>query len=477
MSHLKTCATAASFFFLLFVALVFPFQDADLFFYLGLGRLIFETGSLPVQDPYLFQFKDWHIQHEWLSYIVFYFSYWLGSWWGILSLKIALWGGAFAALISSARQWKIPQGFSFPLLLLVGLACSHRFVERASLFSDVGLMLLTAGLLSRRLWQSRHFVWILPLSFALWVNLHPGFVLGLVLLTAAVVLQGRQATRQQWGTVLLSYLAVLVNPLFVEGALYPLQTAFKDEWALHRKLNFEWMPTFSEPFLSTWEVKALILVLIVTGWLMVLTLLRKRKGHWFAVFAFAVFVYLAQNASRFMTTSALGFAVVAFYFWHQLNWSFSEKWESRLRVFCAIVFLSMGVWILNNGYNSASGKREFAVGIEASPFPVGAVQFLQKNNLQGRIFNEYEWGSFFIWELNRPESLFIHGHVDDPRILAYEYHGMNTSREFFEDSVRRHDFRFFILDVTKLHPDLPIVQHLKSWKVIYQDQRAVIWAR
>lgn len=464
------------FLFLLCAALVFPFQDGDLFFYLSLGRTFFETGSMPSEDPYLFTLKDWHIAHQWLFYILFYAAYWLADWAGILILEMSLWLLAFGFMARAARQWKIPASLALVLILFVALSCVHRFVPRASLVSDVSLALL-AGYFLRSQIPSRKVLWVLPLLFLVWVNLHPGFILGLAVVGAYLVTHWKTVPRWLWAAGPLSALAVLINPLFVEGALYPVTTAFKEEWNYHRKFNYEWMPTFQEPFLSTWEVQCLIVLLAMTSLLVVWKIWRKPRGSLFAVILLGLAIYLAQDASRFMPTSALLCGFIGLWALREAPIPFKEIWDRGLQAAWALGFAVVTLIILNDGYVAASGHRKPGVGIDMSQFPVKAVEFIEKNGIQGRIFNQYDWGSYLVWALNRPDSLFIHGHVDDPMLLGRGYHGMNASREFFEKSVRDYNLQYFLLDRAKLAVKPPILGFLQSWTLIYQDETSVLWKR
>ena len=464
------------FFLALFIALCFPIQDGDLFFYLSMGRLIFETGTIPATDAFLFSFQDWHVYHEWLSYLFFYGSYYLGGYAGVILLKAILWMAAFAGILFCARRWKVQDLLICAVLILVAVTCSHRFVERASLFSDLLLALLTAILLGPKL-PPRKIQWLFPLIFVFWVNTHGGFPAGLLLITAYVILKGKNSPGWLWLTLVFSYLSCLVNPDFLQGALYPFRTIFKPEWAIYRTMNTEWLPTFQSAFLSTWEVKSLIVLILVSGSLVIFKLWKNPRQNLFILFVFVMNLYLAQNASRFMCTSALGFSLVILTALRSINWKIPQRLEAGFKVVFSVGLLGLTVWIFNFGYRPASGMREFGFGVDLPSFPTKAVQFIKDHQLKGHFFNQYEWGSYLIWNLDLKKSFFIHSHIDNPLYFKNDYYGMSRSQDFFDQSVKKYDINYFVLDRGRLATNPPpgILVSLNRYKLIYDDGLAVIF--
>src|SRR5688500_15106529 len=78
-------------FLFLVLALSLPIHTGDIFFYLSMGRMFFALGSFSDLDPFLSTYKDWHIHHEWFSYVLYYVFRWLAGRSGVIALKIAMW--------------------------------------------------------------------------------------------------------------------------------------------------------------------------------------------------------------------------------------------------------------------------------------------------------------------------------------------------------------------------------------------------
>lgn len=99
-------------------------------------------------------------------------------------------------------------------------------------------MALVSYLLYLYKWRGLDRLWLLPLVFALWSNLHGGYVLGLLLITAMLggetlnhLLARRGPEVLAWARVgrllawmLAAILAVLVNPNGLNTWLIPFQT-------------------------------------------------------------------------------------------------------------------------------------------------------------------------------------------------------------------------------------------------------------
>lgn len=466
----------AAFAALLCILLATPIIDGDVFFALSLGRWLFHDGLLPSTDPFLYTLKDWHVLHQWLTYPIFYLFHSAGGASGLFILRLVLWLLIFAILIRKSVEWMVPQSLALLILLVALIPSSYRFIDRASVFSDFILIWMTSQFLSSPLLH-RRLLFILPVVFGVWVNLHAGFVIGLALYTGYVVTRWRRASPLTWLSLACSYVACLLNPDFINGALFPLETAFKPEWAMYRAINFEWMPTFEEPFLSTWEVRTLIILLLSCFFLLLWAWFKNWRRITFALFAFCVYAYLAQSAARFMSTSALGFSLLAIYSLSISGFHIRKRIERYFSVALATLCLGLCGWVIFQGYPSVTGHRSIAIGLDEKSFPVAAAQFIQENKLEGRIFNQYEWGSFLVWSLDRRDNLFIHTHIDDPKLLVDGYYGTGRTAAQFEETVQKFNIRYFLLEskILKMQPPPALLSSLASWKILYQDETAVLW--
>jgi hypothetical protein len=108
-------------------------------------------------------------------------------------------------------------------------------------------------------------------------------------------------------------------------------------------------------------------------------------------------------------------------------------------------------------------------------YPRAALEFMQQQHINGRIFNDYGWGGYMEW--NAPQlKPFIDGRAD-----IFVYNGV------FEDFLTATAIKepFAILDKYKidyvfLQPKQPLsylLEHSPAWRMIYSDKVAVLFER
>jgi hypothetical protein len=108
--------------------------------------------------------------------------------------------------------------------------------------------------------------------------------------------------------------------------------------------------------------------------------------------------------------------------------------------------------------------------------PVAAVEFLKSQRLPGPIYNRYGWGGYLIYQLYPEYRVFIDGRAD-----VY-------GDAFFAEAMQTYDGagdwagsldRYGIKTVL-ISPDAPLASLLRndrSWKVVYEDNDAIIFSR
>jgi hypothetical protein len=108
-------------------------------------------------------------------------------------------------------------------------------------------------------------------------------------------------------------------------------------------------------------------------------------------------------------------------------------------------------------------------------YPRAALDFMQRQHLNGRIFNHYVWGGYIEW--NAPElkpfidgraDVFVHKGVFDDFVKA-------TAIEESLDILNR-----YRIDYALLNPNQPLaylLQHSPEWRPIYTDKVAVLFER
>ena len=226
--------------------------------HLTVGRWIWAHGWVPSTDPFSYITEGQpFLAHSWLAEVVFYLVEQTAGTAGLMLLRFSLIGLALTAMLKTARLFKA----SWPAVMLLapfvlGLMWS-RLECRPQLFSSaflaVTLWLIVSVHTGQRSWR---WLWALPPLFAVWINLHAGWVQGVVLLVAIMVALGLMELRWRWlgcgatsqlplwsmALVLVGcLLALFINPYGARLLYFPVE--MQAEWV--RALTPEWQSPWS----------------------------------------------------------------------------------------------------------------------------------------------------------------------------------------------------------------------------------------
>jgi hypothetical protein len=108
-------------------------------------------------------------------------------------------------------------------------------------------------------------------------------------------------------------------------------------------------------------------------------------------------------------------------------------------------------------------------------YPRAALEFMQRQHLNGRIFNQYKWGGYMEW--HAPElKPFVDGRAD-----IFVYNGV--FEDFLRATALKHSFEIldkYKIDYVFLQPNQPLdylLEHSPAWHPIYSDKVAVLFER
>jgi len=161
-----------------------PLSDGDFWWHLKTGEYIVRNFSIPRIDFYSFTVpgKPW-VAHEWLSEVIFYLVYSRAGFNTLIFIFTVLTVLAFWIVFRRTSAHPFVKGFA--VLLSVWSILPTMGVRPRTftlLFAAIYLALLHRFVRER---QTRAIWWLVPLMI-LWVNLHAGYLLGLVLIGVAI---------------------------------------------------------------------------------------------------------------------------------------------------------------------------------------------------------------------------------------------------------------------------------------------------
>jgi hypothetical protein len=439
------------------------------------GTDILRTHRWPTNDTYSFTVRG----NEWIAYE------WLAE---VIMAQVNRLGGLAGLMLLLAGLGSVLG------LLLYYYACLRCANPKAAFVAAMPLLVFVAGFLRLRpqllgyifllttLICLEHFrrgrpkaLWILPGVFLLWVNTHPTFSLGLLVVAltwASGLVEFRHGgleahrwtarERRHLETALL--LCVLVLPLT------PYGTRLVGYWldaAVFQTVSVanisEWQPLGAFPGLLK------LFLAFLLSFLMALVLLRPT--------------YRLQEVVLFLLAVCFSFVHTRFLLLFPLvcapmlaalltRWVAPYHGSKDRHGLNAAIILVLAALVLRSFPSQRDLQR-----LVASKVPGEAVEYLKRHPLNGSILNDYNYGGYLIWSLGSTHRVFIDGRAD-----AYEPAGVLSD----------------YLDITRLKPDAllllrkygieacliargaalaTLLAALPEWERVHEDPVAVIFVR
>ncbi|MCY3834087.1 MAG: hypothetical protein OXG85_13825 [Chloroflexi bacterium] len=453
--------------------------DPDLWWHLRLGEYILETGSPVYADVFSHtRAGQAHKNHSWLSQVVMFGIWRLAGHLGLTLFVSSLATAGMIFLYRAGAGTIYMRGFA----LVIGAACAAAFWSpRPQMFTFLFSSVLVFILFELK-YKCRDHLWSLPLLFVCWVNLHGGFIIGLLILgafllgecvNAALALGNARIQPGKLRKLLmiapLSLAVMPINPLGIDVFAVPFDTAGIGGL---RKYIQEWQPPdFSQPY--TWGFVALLLLALGAK-----VASRRRADateHLLVGGALGLALFSGRNLSLF-TVAALPVATI-----HindlliRRGWLLPFRFRSRetpgravinvlLICLVALGVLTRVLYVSSDNIIGAAVSRNW---------PADAARFLNASALEGRLFNSYNWGGYLIFSA-RDFPVFIDGRTDLYRDFLDEYAAAYGGEAW------RAVFKRWDIDVALIESASPLAGELEAapdWLLEYADEIASIYMR
>jgi len=401
--------------------------DQDIWWHLATGRWIVQHGQLPATDP----FSQYGLHQPWIAYswlfeLIAYGAYAALGLEGIVLLCAALGSLIAGGLYLLVRRLGAPLLPTLVLVLAAFYAIMPLTTPRPWLFSLLFFLVELHVIVDAQHGRTRT-LWLLPLLFVVWANIHIQFAIGLVVLAAGAVdaywNNHQRDVLVRWISVgLASGLATLVTPFHVR--LYLVAREYMGQSELWERIGEFVAPTFRTS--PDWVILALVLAAAgCLGWQA-----RDRSMGVFWLLLFVLGVWLGFRSRRdtwvVVATATCVIATVQPRATEQGRDAMSvPEWlGSIVAVALALFFLILGVPRFSSKQLEANVARNY---------PVKAAEFIDNQNAAGPLYNYFDWGGYLIWRLPRlPVSMDgrtpVHGVA---RILrqADTWHGAPNWRD------------------------------------------------
>ncbi len=451
--------------------------DPDLWGHIKFGQDLWQTGQIIRSDPYSYLTGDqlW-INHEWLTEAIFYAIFALAGPAGLIVLKIAV-GLLITGLVYRhlCRQGLTPLRAGIVLLPVTPLLVPGLVTVRPQMFTY--LFFLVILLLIDQAERGRpQYLWVAPPLFAVWANLHGGFLAGLGIFLlwafahfAFVLLRPRRPGALSLSQVAMplavSGLATLLNPYGVELLVFLARTA-----TVARRDITEWQPI--DIMTPVGAMYIVILGVAVAG---LVYSRRERRPALMTLFVCASLLPLM--AIRHTQLFALVVAVLAGAHigdaWdrvssgRQSNRSAAgvnrpRPWLAGLSVVGAVVLVGLA---LPNFRCIRLTDLQRNVR-----YPTRAIALLKQSGISGNLAVHFTWGEYALWHL----SPRIKVSVDGRRETVYSDEIRRQNLDFrmgtgdWDALLRKHETHLAL--VSKKFPVFNLMQLHPDWLLVYEDR-------
>ena len=395
-------------------------RDGDLPRHIAVGKVMLDNRALPREDFFSHTaYGQPFLAYEWLSQLIFAAVHQFAG----LDAVVVLTAVVIASAYALVAGFLIRRGVAADLVVLTVAAAAllgmTHWAARPHAFSFAA-----TAILLRMLEPGKTRLWLFVPLFAVWTNLHPGFLFGLGILGLMTVgdlfeaVAGedrsawRQAARYHATALGLGAAATLLNPYGIGLHMHSLGHLGSAEM-MSATLEFR-SPDFhslaGQVFLGI-----LLLVLAAIG-------ARRSRLTAPTLLIFLATVALSLNSRRYIalfglvTLPMLALALAA-------DW---ERWipralrdpgralaeGDRLARRGGVAFLLAAVLFgLAISAGEGNSRQYIANDFDPRVFPVDAVKFARTNRVSGRLYNDYKWGGYLT--LAWPEQrVFIDGLAD-----------------------------------------------------------------
>ena len=168
-----------------------------------------------------------------------------------------------------------------------------------------------------------------------------------------------------------------------------------------------------------------------------------------------------------------------------LAWYLSEffaqcvVWRRLLGAMAVIHVLAAGS-LAASGFQQTLG-RTFSHSLYPGRFPEKAVEFIEKNSPDGKIFNHFNWGGYLIWELYPRYKVFIDGRSLNLRALSH-YTYMLWDPSTATKLLNGYGIRTVIIPpgnpfTGEAYELVKILDFDKQWHLVFRDQFSLVYVR
>ncbi len=477
---------------------------ADLGRHIINGEILLNGSTAPASEPisknallhtnlFSYTYPDFpFINHHWGSGVVAYVIFKMSGFSGLSFAYLFCLIGSLFFFLRTIREEAGLTAIFLTGIFLIPLIADRTEVRPEGisyLFLSIFIFILYTNSKNR---LSKGWLWLLPILEIMWVNLHIYFIFGPLIIGAflceSLIQKKLVNAKKLFLITVTTILATLVNPFGLNLTLYPFNIFHNYGYKIVENQSIHFLENigFSNPSFLWFKISLLCIMLSS-----VIILLRKKEKFAIALTLISLsFAGLAYFSIRTMTAFALvSLPLLAYNITLGWEWLafYIEKEALVILSYCIGIFLlfSTGVHFSNRlPWNS-----NFGPGL--IPHILDSAYFVKKTNIHGPIFNNYDIGSFLIFNFfstttnseKKREKVFV-----DNRPEAYPnafftdiYIPMQENITVWQKVSAKENFNmiyFYRLDITPWAQTFLLARITDpDWAPVYVDDFTIIFLR
>jgi hypothetical protein len=471
-------------------------NDPGTSWHVKVGLDVWKSGP-PRVDTYSYTRggEPW-VSQAWLCDAAMAVLYRAWSWNGIVVASAIVLGLAYWSLFRFVLAAPANIAWAAGLTILAAGCGSAHWLARSHLVS-LWFMVLTFRWCVEFHRSGTRAIWAVPVLMAVWSNVHGAFIAGLVVVGCSLVGQIFSVPRDlQWQRRVKGFVFVLVASVaatFVNPYGWKLHAHLGDLLfsSCVRDLIDEWR---APDFQST-ESRPLEAMLLLS---IVLLAVGRRRIQVFLLLHLIVWIHFALLAVRQVAFAAViavpVLAELTIELWPALRDQFGlgtrfrwvEDFGRRAGEWATLERAAR--WAVWTGVFAAAFVALTAVGISvpalgvgsarfsAARWPIAAVDRLNGEPVEGRLFHDLNWGGYLILHTDPPRPVF----TDD----RFELYGRPFLEQYldalqygagWDELDDRYQFELVLI-----RPDVPLARALgesPAWEVLHADRVAILFRR
>lgn len=463
-----------------------PLWDSDFWWHIASGREIVQNG-IPSVDPFgVFAAtdavrNDTVLKGQWLGQVVLYGLFDVGGVNTVIAFRVLVLLTCLGLVLWRSRLLAAGPLVLWPVLAVVALLATNFGGERPQLLSFLfaSLFFTVLDYVEHSVDKAgaRRWLMLLPVITILWANSHGGVLLAVALLGLWSVLKllDAQCSRQEkvhwWLATFAVVLASLATPNGIQTYLY----LFDLEGSVLQTRTSEYISAFQLYTLGHVWLQFWVAVYYLLALLAAIMFVRQRRWIPLALLvflgaisisSFRYFIFFLIIAAPYVVSGLQGLV---------RQWPLNKPRNMMMGHGLVIVLLLALLLVgLMRG-------NMFRGGFLEQKYPVAMADFVANNHLQGRSFNNMEWGGYLLWRLSPQVKMYIDGRMlDQTRFPPYtnilwatppgvqEFERENFQLVMMPYHGRYDPQRYKLIDYLRTRPE---------WQLVYRDAKGVVFKR